>query len=140
VVSGFTVTATEPLIESLLSFTQSYFENLLSTAGGSFFTYDPSNNKVSANEFFFVIGGPAIDIVGPFDVTGSQVSFDHADFSTPFGNGTVTLVDNIHFSALGSIDLNVAPVPEPSTWAMMILGFAGVGFLAYRRRNQVAVA
>lgn len=27
-------------------------------------------------------------------------------------------------------------VPEPSTWAMMILGFAGVGFIAYRRRNQ----
>ena len=29
-------------------------------------------------------------------------------------------------------------VPEPSTWAMMILGFAGVGFMAYRRRNQGA--
>jgi hypothetical protein len=29
-------------------------------------------------------------------------------------------------------------VPEPSTWAMMILGFAGVGFMAYRRRNQAA--
>ena len=29
-------------------------------------------------------------------------------------------------------------VPEPSTWAMMILGFAGVGFLAYRRRNHKA--
>ena len=29
-------------------------------------------------------------------------------------------------------------VPEPSTWAMMILGFAGVGFMAYRRRNQSA--
>jgi hypothetical protein len=29
-------------------------------------------------------------------------------------------------------------VPEPSTWAMMILGFAGVGFMAYRRRNNVA--
>lgn len=27
-------------------------------------------------------------------------------------------------------------VPEPTTWAMMILGFAGVGFMAYRRRNQ----
>jgi hypothetical protein len=25
---------------------------------------------------------------------------------------------------------------EPSTWAMMILGFAGVGFMAYRRRNK----
>jgi hypothetical protein len=29
-------------------------------------------------------------------------------------------------------------VPEPSTWAMMILGFAGVGLLAYRRRYQTA--
>jgi hypothetical protein len=28
----------------------------------------------------------------------------------------------------------VSAVPEPSTWAMMILGFAGVGFMAYRRR------
>ena len=31
-------------------------------------------------------------------------------------------------------------VPEPATWAMMILGFAGVGFLTYRRRKQTAVA
>jgi len=29
-------------------------------------------------------------------------------------------------------------VPEPSAWAMMILGFFGVGFMAYRRRNQNA--
>ena len=34
-----------------------------------------------------------------------------------------------------------APVPESSTWAMMILGFAGVGFMAYRRRiNSAALA
>jgi unsaturated chondroitin disaccharide hydrolase len=26
-----------------------------------------------------------------------------------------------------------SPVPEPSTWAMMLLGFAGVGFAGYRR-------
>ena len=32
------------------------------------------------------------------------------------------------------------PIPEPSTWAMMILGFAGVGFMAYRRkRNENAL-
>jgi PEP-CTERM motif len=29
----------------------------------------------------------------------------------------------------------VAAVPEPATWAMMILGFLGVGLLAYRRKN-----
>jgi len=28
-----------------------------------------------------------------------------------------------------------APVPEPSTWAMMIVGFCGVGFMPYRRKN-----
>jgi phospholipase/lecithinase/hemolysin len=27
-------------------------------------------------------------------------------------------------------------VPETSTWAMMILGFAGVGFIAYRRKSK----
>jgi hypothetical protein len=26
-------------------------------------------------------------------------------------------------------------VPEPSTWAMMLLGFSGVGFMAYRRKS-----
>jgi hypothetical protein len=36
---------------------------------------------------------------------------------------------------------SVAAVPEPSTWAMMILGFAGVGFMGYRRRKSaLAVA
>ena len=30
----------------------------------------------------------------------------------------------------------VAAVPEPSTWAMLILGFAGLGFMAYRRKNS----
>jgi len=30
----------------------------------------------------------------------------------------------------------VAAVPEPSTWAMLLLGFAGVGFMAVRRRES----
>jgi hypothetical protein len=31
---------------------------------------------------------------------------------------------------------DVGAVPEPSTWAMMILGFAGVGLMAYRRKRS----
>jgi hypothetical protein len=33
-------------------------------------------------------------------------------------------------------------VPEPSTWAMMLLGFAGLGFFGYRAsaKRQVALA
>jgi hypothetical protein len=32
-----------------------------------------------------------------------------------------------------------AGVPEPSTWAMMILGFCGLGFMGYRRKNKLAM-
>lgn len=41
--------------------------------------------------------------------------------------------------ARGGINVYVSiasPVPEPSTWAMIILGFAGIGYLAYRRQEQ----
>ena len=47
---------------------------------------------------------------------------------------------------LGGIDVSVADiavaaVPEPATWSMMILGFAGIGFMAYRRsRKGLALA
>jgi hypothetical protein len=30
-------------------------------------------------------------------------------------------------------------VPESSTWAMMILGFCGLGFMAYRRKAEPSV-
>ncbi len=33
----------------------------------------------------------------------------------------------------------VAAVPEPSTWAMLILGFIGIGFAAYCRKNEMAL-
>lgn len=29
-----------------------------------------------------------------------------------------------------------AAVPEPSTWAMLLLGFAGIGFMSYRRKSK----
>jgi len=35
----------------------------------------------------------------------------------------------------GAVGALAGAVPEPSTWAMVILGFAGVGFMAYRRRS-----
>ncbi len=33
--------------------------------------------------------------------------------------------------------LSIAPVPEPATWAMMLLGFAGIGAVMRRRRRRV---
>jgi hypothetical protein len=40
----------------------------------------------------------------------------------------------------GQVVGGVSAVPEPSTWAMMLLGFCGLGFVAYRRKNKMAVA
>jgi PEP-CTERM motif len=33
----------------------------------------------------------------------------------------------------------VSAVPEPSTWAMLLLGFLGLGFMAYRRNSKPAL-
>jgi hypothetical protein len=40
------------------------------------------------------------------------------------------------FALLDSVELTAAPAPEPSTWAMMALGFAGLGFVAHRGRAK----
>jgi hypothetical protein len=56
-------------------------------------------------------------------------TFDELDLkSVSFGSQTF---GGLQFD---QVSLAVASaVPEPSTWAMMIPGFAGVGFVAYRR-------
>ena len=40
----------------------------------------------------------------------------------------------------GSVDFVLGgAVPEPSTWAMMLVGFVGLGFMGWRRRAAWAV-
>ena len=58
--------------------------------------------------------------------------------SGPFHQSEVSIIG---VNLWQGFDGTITPVPEPSTWARMIVGFAGVGFLAYRRRNtQLRVA
>jgi hypothetical protein len=45
---------------------------------------------------------------------------------------------NIH-PVSGSVASSMLSPSPPTTWAMMILGFAGVGFMTYRRRNKKAM-
>jgi hypothetical protein len=57
---------------------------------------------------------------------------------TRLGSTFVSAPDlRVSFTDLSDV---ASAVPEPSTWAMMILGFAGIGFMAYRRRNQFVAA
>jgi hypothetical protein len=67
------------------------------------------------------------------------------DFVSPDpSSGTLFISQMERMDRLGcgpGCSIGVGAVPEPSTWAMMILGFAGVGFMAYRRkRNGDALA
>ena len=34
------------------------------------------------------------------------------------------------------LKFGTSAVPEPSTWAMLLIGFAGLGFMAYRRKSK----
>ena len=77
-------------------------------------------------------------IFGEFLAAGTQSSGDAT--STDGG-----LTWNAGYTELASIavsldsDALASAVPEPSTWAMMILGFAGIGFMAYRRTSKPAL-
>jgi hypothetical protein len=91
---------------------------------------------------FLYKGAPVVSFTGatlPFTVS------PFGDQGAPGSNQYVTFSNLIFDSVvLGSVGQNsfefdnvtVAAVPEPSTWAMMILGFMGVGFMAYRRKNK----
>jgi hypothetical protein len=71
---------------------------------------------------------------GPYGFQALQNSNEYIKSVLITGNGA-GFSDLRQFGFGLDTSLNSA-VPEPSTWAMMILGFAGVGFLAYRRRGQ----
>ncbi len=70
----------------------------------------------------------------PINVNGGASYFGFTDTSS-FTSVTIT---NISYDAwaVDNVSFNAA-VPETSTWAMMLAGFAGIGFLGYRR-NKVA--
>jgi hypothetical protein len=53
---------------------------------------------------------------------------------------TITFRDLSLIADSFSPNFVTSPVPEPSTWAMMLLGFAGIGYGAYRRKKMAALA
>jgi PEP-CTERM motif len=83
---------------------------------------------------------------GPFFLDGSGVNFATASGLTGNiflqSNNDLYRVNTLGPFASGYVSASSAPVaavPEPSTWAMMILGFVGIGFMAYRRKSRPAL-
>lgn len=67
---------------------------------------------------------------------GNGCGLDCMGQTTFFGTTSAPTQISIGAIEVYTLSAAVAPVPEPSTWAMLISGFAGVGFMAYRRRKQ----
>jgi PEP-CTERM motif len=75
-------------------------------------------------------------------VQNSRTHTETITFSGPqtFDGFTLSITPfTISTSDPNNVMGNIAAVPEPSTWAMIVLGFAGVGFLAYRRKSTLRV-
>jgi hypothetical protein len=63
--------------------------------------------------------------------TSADTEISFVETATNDNGNNDALIDGVSFQG----EAVTGAVPEPSTWAMMILGFCGVGFMAYRRRN-----
>jgi hypothetical protein len=87
------------------------------------------NSNVSGNPDTFT-GGGLVSFVqavwgGGSDVPGTVPTNTFGPTAPDFFSSA-----NMEFSAA---------VPEPSTWAMLLLGFAGIGYMAYRRKSKLAL-
>jgi hypothetical protein len=133
------------------------------TGTGSIFLFASDTDFLTGGSFLLALGGSNSN--GSGTVTGrawggtsdTALQFSLANlFGTvgPFSgaafsgtaNGTLPTVDPFSLTIGVAIardsagtstgDLNMSAVPESSTWAMMLIGFFGVGFLAYRRQSH----
>jgi hypothetical protein len=123
-----------------------------------FSNFGPSISAIGANFFgsdvngLFKSGSIALSLTDSLGVTSHTIiNATTSSFIGFVSGGTITsltveavqpgtgflwpTVDNLTLAQ----GLTTA-VPEPSTWAMMILGFAGVGLITYRRRKTSALA
>ncbi len=104
---------------------------------------------ISENQSLFKLigttyGGDGVTDFALPDLDGRTVIGANVPDVSPFARAALTVSDGDNVGeVVGANDIFLTPaelppaVPEPSTWAMMILGFFGVGFMTYRRKNNV---
>lgn len=121
-------------------------------------TFDPVNNVFTSFSFkgqLDKLGSIFVEVNDNFGNTFTFANVPANALFGPFGAaavaGTGQYIDKVkvytelpeNFKSIKQVDFGnftvAGAVPEPSTWAMMILGFFGVGVLAYRRKNQGSV-
>ncbi len=106
-----------------------------------------TGNTISGGfaEYVYNTGFPAISSLTPgttyyFEITGTTGAGEFGVETTSTAPAGAQAYQNLGVGpSLIPAELALSlTVPEPSTWAMMALGFAGLGFLAYRKRAALA--
>ena len=70
--------------------------------------------------------------IGP--IVGSGSIDPGSSFATTGGALVLTSVGDATFTA------STNAIPEPSSWAMMLIGFAGIGYAGFKRRSTARLA
>jgi hypothetical protein len=95
--------------------------------------FDKSSLLVGTN-WTLTEGSMTIDAEPAFRVGGDYVT----DFTDTLGPGSYTVTFSSAIPKGDTLEVGYtlsSAVPEPATWAMMVLGFLGVGFISCRRRS-----
>lgn len=112
---------------------------LISTTSGTAYTLDYYLATNGSTPSYFSASWDGQEIGGSIvNNPGVQPYTLYQFIVTGSGSDTLTFNerDDPAYLALDNISLNPAAVPEPATWAMMLLGFGAIGF-ALRRRRQL---
>jgi hypothetical protein len=80
----------------------------------------------------FFASGTALNLEGPQLFTGTLTN-------PTFSLGTFTLDDGNFTHPTYTLLITNGPVPEPATWAIMLLGFAAIGLSSRRLRHSAGV-
>jgi PEP-CTERM motif len=109
-----------------------------------FFTVFNSSNATVFSQSFLPSDTPSVTIPGGVLLPGQTYTFDliFSDRITGFDdNAGVPTTQFYDTRTDGSFFTAAGAVPEPSTWAMLLVGFVGLGFAAsLRGRKQGATA
>lgn len=98
--------------------------------------YDANHNLVGSKNGIDVLN-PANGNQGAGGSSFANFSFDTGVKYVEFTSGTG---NPVNVQAAFEFDNIATAVPEPTTWAMMILGFLGLGFLGYRKSSKAGDA